>query len=283
MNRRLLTTLAIAFLIAAICGFMVYRMVGSHIAANHTEQSTRVVAAATDIKLGTILTPANLTTVQITGPLPQGAITDPKQAIGRGALTAIYQGEPLINARLSAPGSGGGLAPTIPTGMRAIAVRVDQVVGVAGFVTPGMRVDILVTGVPPDAPGADQLSKTILQNIQVLSAGTDIQRDQEGKPQQVQVVNLLVNPEQAEVISLATGGSNRIQLVLRNPLDTKVADVPVTAMANLFTGAPEKPVRVAAVSGASRRRPRRSGPEPYSVVIFNGTARTEQKVNPPGE
>jgi pilus assembly protein CpaB len=282
MNRRLLTTLAIAFLIAAICGFMVYRMVGTHIAATRTEQTTRVVAAATDIKLGTILTPASLTTIDITGTLPPGAITDPKQAIGRGALTDIYQGEPLIQARLAAPGSGGGLAPTIPTGMRAIAVRVDQVVGVAGFVTPGMRVDVIVTGTPPDATGSDQLSKTILQNIQVLSAGTDIQRDQEGKPQQVQVVNLLVTPEQAEVISLATGGANKIQLVLRNPLDTKTAQVPVTAMENLFTGAPEKPVKVAATGGV-RRAPRRSGPEPYSVVIFNGAQKSETKVNPPGE
>ena len=284
MNRRLLTTLAIAFVIAAICGFVVYRMVGTHVAATKTEQTTRVVAAAADIKLGTILSSSNLTTVAITGSLPQGVITDPKQAIGRGALTDLYQGEPLINARLAAPGSGGGLAPTIPTGMRAIAVRVDQVVGVAGFVTPGMRVDVIVTGTPPNANGADQLSKTILQNIQVLSAGTDIQRDAEGKPQQVQVVNILVNPEQAEVISLATGGANRIQLVLRNPLDTKIAEVPVTAMANLFTGAPEKPVKVAATGGARRApRSRPAGPEPYSVVIFNGAQRSETKVNPPGE
>jgi pilus assembly protein CpaB len=282
MNRRLITTLAIAFIIAAICGFVVYRMVGTHVASTRTQQTTRVVAAATDIKLGTILTPANLTNVEMSGSLPQGAITDPKQVIGRGALTDLYQGEPLIQARLSAPGSGGGLAPTIPQGMRAIAVRVDQVVGVAGFVTPGMRVDVLVTGTPPNSPGSDQLSKTILQNIKVLSAGTDIQRDNEGKPQQVQVVNLLVNPEQAEVISLATGGSNRIQLVLRNPLDTKLATIPVTAMANLFTGAPEKPVKVASTGGA-RRVPRRTGPEPYSVVIFNGNTRSEQKVNPPGE
>jgi pilus assembly protein CpaB len=282
MNRRLLTTLAIAFVIAAICGFVVYRMVGSHVAATKVEQTTRIVAAANDIKLGTILTPANLTTVSISGSLPQGAITDPKQAIGRGALTDIYQGEPLINARLSAPGSGGGLAPTIPQGMRAIAVRVDQVVGVAGFVTPGMRVDVIVTGTPPDASGSDQLSKTILQNIEVLSAGTDIQRDNEGKPQQVQVVNILVTPEEAEVISLATTGSNKIQLVLRNPLDTKTATVPVTAMTNLFTGAPEKPVKVAG-GGPRRPRSRPAGPEPYSVVIFNGTQRSEQKVNPPGE
>lgn len=281
MNRRLLTTLAIAFIIAAICGFVVYRMVGTHIASTRTAQTTKVVAAATDIKLGTILAPSNITTVEMTGTLPPGAITDPKQAIGRGALTDIYQGEPLIQARLAAPGSGGGLAPTIPTGMRAIAIRVDQVVGVAGFVTPGMRVDVIVIGTPPNAQGSEQLSKTILQNVRVLSAGTDIQHDSAGKPQQVQVVNILVTPEQAEVISLATGGSNRIQLVLRNPLDTKDVKVPVTAMANLFTGAPEKPVKVAGTGRPRRARP--TGPEPYSVVIFNGNARSEQKVNPPGE
>lgn len=278
MNKKLLTTLAVAFVIALICGFLVYRMVGAHIAASHTPQSTRVVAAATDIKLGTVLTPSDLTTISITGTVPQGVITDPKKAIGRGALTNIYQGEPLIDARLAVPGSGGGLAPTIPPGMRATAVRVDQVVGVAGFVTPGMRVDVIVTGTPPDSPGADTLSKTVLQNIEVLSAGTDIQRTAEGKPQQVQVVNLLVTPEQAEVLSLATGSQTRIQLVLRNPLDTKIDKIPVTAMANLFTGAPEKAVKVA--SGSRRRM--RTGPQPYSVVIFNGTQKSEQKVNPPG-
>lgn len=281
MNRRLLTTLAIAFVIAAICGFVVYRMVGTHIASTKTEATTRVVAAAANIKLGTILTPANLTTVEITGTLPQGVITDPKQAIGRGALTDLFQGEPLINARLAAPGSGGGLAPTIPQGMRAIAVRVDQVVGVAGFVTPGMRVDVIVVGTPPNTNTQDQLSKTILQNIQVLSAGTDIQRDNEGKPQQVQVVNLLVTPDQAQIITLASSPQTRIQLVLRNPLDTKVDQVPVSAMTNLFTGAPEKPVRVPGTGG--RARPRRTGPQPYSVVIYNGSQQSETKVTPPGE
>src|SRR5215469_7622948 len=122
--------------------------------------------------------------------------------------------------------------------MRACAVRVDEVVGVAGFVTPGMRVDVLVSGVPPGQQGNNQQTEThtILQNIEVLSAGTDIQKDQEGKPQQVQVVNLLVNPEQAEVLSLASNGQTRIQLVLRNPLDTKVAEVPGTAVGNLFAG-----------------------------------------------
>ena len=113
--------------------------------------------------------------------------------------------------------------------MRACAVRVDEVVGVAGFVIPGMRVDVLVSGNPP-GEGANEgvVTETILQNIQVLSAGTDIQRDQEGKPLQVQVVNLLVTPEQAELLSLASN-SLKIQLVLRNPLDTQMTKVPATA------------------------------------------------------
>ena len=121
--------------------------------------------------------------------------------------------------------------------MRAIAVRVDQVVGVAGFVLPGMRVDVLVSGVPPNATGGggnnNTQVRTILQNIEVLSAGTDIQKDAEGKPQQVQVVNLLVTPEQAQILALASN-ETRIQLVLRNPLDTKMAPVQGTAMTNLF-------------------------------------------------
>lgn len=282
MNRRLLTTLSIAFVIAAICGFLVYRMVGTHLTAVRTVRTTRVVAAAKDIKLGTILTPDDLTTVEMSGTIPQGAILQPKQAIGRGALSDLYQGEPIVDARLAPVGAGGGLAPTIPTGMRAIAVRVDQVVGVAGFVTPGMRVDVIVTGTPPGTTqSADaSVSHTVLQNIRVLSAGTDIQRDAEGKPHQVQVVNLLVTPEQAQTLALATGPQTRIQLVLRNPLDTKVDKIPTTAMASLFGETPPStPVR----SSGRRRVYRPVRPQGYSIVIYNGAQRTEQKVNPPGE
>jgi pilus assembly protein CpaB len=129
--------------------------------------------------------------------LPKGAIVKKEGAIGRGVLSNLYLGEPILESRLAAPGSGGGLAATIPQGMRASAVKVNDVVGVAGFVTPGMRVDVLISGNPPGSANATQgtMVKTLLQNIEVLSAGTDIQRDAEGKPQQVQVVNLLVTPQ----------------------------------------------------------------------------------------
>ena len=237
MNRRLLTILLIAFVIAGICAWMVYRIVGIRLVAAKPVQTTKLVAAAKDIPLGAVLTAADLTTISITGTPPKGAIVKPEDAVGRGVVAEIYQGEPILASRISGPGAGGGLAPTIPQGMRACAIRVDEVVGVAGFVIPGMRVDVMASGNPPAGmgPADGPETETILQNIQVLSAGTDIQKDAEGKPVQVQVVNLLVTPQQAETLSLAATNL-RLQLVLRNPLDTQIAKVPPTAMRNLFTG-----------------------------------------------
>jgi len=278
MNRRLLTILLIAFVVAAACTFGVYRILGRMIVASKPVPTTSVVAAAADIKLGTVLAKSDLTTTQIAGSLPKDAILKPEDAIGRGVIANIYQGEPILSSRLAPTGSGGGLAATIPDGMRACAVKVDDVVGVAGFVTPGMRVDVLASGVPPDAAqGAGQVTKTILQNIEVLSAGTDIQKDAEGKPQQVQVVNLLVTPEQAQMLSLASN-QLKIQLVLRNPLDTKVEQVNGTPIGSLFTGlnTPTAPKRVAVQAPAKK-----PVTPTYSIQVINGSNTTEEKFNSP--
>lgn len=238
-------------------------------------KTTAVVAAAQNIKLGSILRDSDLTTIQIAGNLPQGVILKPQDAVGRGVLSDLYAGEPILTNRLAAPGSGGGLAATIPQGMRAAAVKVDEVVGVAGFVTPGMRVDVLVSGNPPGSSNTTEgtLNKTLLQNIEVLSAGTDIQKDAEGKPQQVQVINLLVTPQQAELLSLA-GNETKIQLVLRNPLDTDLAKPPVTSMAQLFqdNNAPP-PVR----RTATGRRVYKAAPSVYVVQVINGSKQSEEK------
>src|SRR5579863_4483135 len=144
-----------------------------------------------------------------------------------------------------------------------------------------MRVDVLVSGDPPGSAsnGSGTQVRTLLQNIEVLSAGTDIQKDSEGKPQQVRVVNLLVTPDQAEILSLATGlnpGGNmgHIQLVLRNPLDTEVAQVNGTGMAQLF-GAPVPPPM--AKRGLFTRAAFRPAPAVYSIVVYNGAQRSEQK------
>jgi pilus assembly protein CpaB len=214
------------------------------------------------------------------GTAPKSSILDAKNAIGRGVISNIYTGEPILDDRLAPMGSGGGLAATIKDGMRAIAVRVDQVVGVAGFVLPGMRVDVLISGVPPNASAGGSNNtqvRTVLQNIEVLSAGTDIQKDNEGKPQQVQVVNLLVTPEQAQVLALASN-ETRIQLVLRNPLDTKVAPVDGTAMTNLFV---EQSAPVSKPKLAHVARPTKA-PESFTVTVINGTTKTEDKFAAPG-
>ena len=122
----------------------------------------------------------------------------------------------------------------IPPGMRAVPVRVNEVVGVAGFVVPGMRVDVMISGSRPNGDSnLGTLTRTMLQNLEVLSAGTDFKKDPEGKPAQVQVINLLVTPEQAEILSLASS-QTQIQLSLRNPLDRDVTKTPGTALALLF-------------------------------------------------
>ena len=271
MNRRLLNILLIAFVVAAGCSYIVFRLVGNRLSGTR-QTSTHVVAAATDIKLGTLLRDADLTTIEITGTLPKGVILKKENAIGRGVISNLYLGEPVLESRLAAPGSGGGLAATIPQGMRATAVRVNEVVGVAGFVTPGMRVDVLITGNPPGgATTQGSLVRTLLQNIEVLSAGTDIQRDAEGKPLQVQVVNLLVTPAQAEILSLASS-ETRIQLVLRNPLDNTLNKPPGTATAQLFNeSSPPKVV----VGGHRVSKPVAS--RVYLVEVFNGSKKSETK------
>ncbi|MGB0063175.1 MAG: Flp pilus assembly protein CpaB, partial [Terracidiphilus sp.] len=249
MNRRLLSIFVIAFGVALICTWWVVRRINTHDEAPKQGPSSKVVAAGRDIPLGAVITPADLTTVAIAGDIPKGAITRQDDVLGRGALSEIYQGELITENRLSGAGVGGGLAPTIPKGLRACAVRVDEVIGVAGFALPGTRVDVLGSGTPPNASAQGEQTQILLQNIQVLSAGTDIQKDATGKPQQVQVVTLLVTPEQAETLSLAST-MLKIQLALRNPLDTEIAKVPPTDMSALFANgvpppAPKGPRRTA--------------------------------------
>jgi pilus assembly protein CpaB len=282
MNRKLITVLLCAFVVAGGCSLLVYRIIGARVNGARQAATTRVVSAAADIKLGTILTASNLTTTEIAGALPKGAILKPENAIGRGVVADISQGEPILESRMALVGSGGGLAAIIRKGMRACAIKVDEVVGVAGFVTPGMRVDVLVSGNPPGGAnnGDGTQVRTVLQNIEVLSAGTDIQKDDAGKPQSVRVVNLLVTPEQAEVLSLASGlsvGGNQghIQLVLRNPLDTEVGQVAGTGVAQLFSG-PTAPTQKALPGPMVKREPR-VAPPVYSVVVYNGSQRSEQK------
>ena len=281
MNRRVLSILLVAFGIAATCTYLVVRLIRSQAMASRPPATSQVVAAKVNIKLGAVLSADNLTTVEIVGAPPKGVILEKNKsnAIGRGVISDLYEGEPIIESRLAAIGSGGGLAATIPQGMRACAVKVDEVVNVSGFVTPGMRVDVLISGTPPGQqnPAQGIVSRTLLQNIQVLSAGTDYQKDAEGKAKAVQVVNLLVTPEQAEILSLASN-QVKIQLVLRNPLDTKIAPVPGTATGNIFSGQNDAPAKSSRASGSKKR----VAPKYLTIVVLNGSKQTEEKFASPG-
>ena len=274
MNRRVSTILLFAFVIAAISSYLVYRVVGTQRRVVGP-QTTKVIVAARDLEIGTLLRDTDLTTGDWVGTLPKGVLVAKDAVVGRGVVAQLYQGEPIQENRLAPVGSGGGLAATIRPGMRACAVRVNDVVGVAGFVLPGMRVDVLIAGNAPGVAAAEGSKvKTLLQNIEVLSAGTNIQKDNEGKPVQVPVVNLLVTPEQAEILSLASN-ETRIQLVLRNPLDTDTPKTPSVAMASLFSEGSPKPATP--VQKPVIRVPQASPPQPYLVEILNGTRRSQEK------
>lgn len=271
MSKRMLPILLIAFLAAAACSWVVYKALASRVVPTQMA-GTRIITAAVDLKLGSVLRAVDLSSEVVQGAVPKGAFLKPEDLVGRGVISAIYAGEPILDSRLAPVGSGGGLSSTIPKGMRAIAVKVDDVVGVAGFVTPGQRVDVLVSGNPPneDTQKYGTQVRTLLQNIEVLSAGQDIQKDAEGKPQQVQVVNLLVTPNDAELLTLASG-QTRIQLVLRNPLDNELSKPPGSAMTQLFTGlAPPKAVGVAQHKAAPKS-------DSFVVEVINGNKHSEEK------
>ncbi len=287
MNSRILIVLTCALVLSIGASYLVYRLAAERSVATPAPKF-QIVVAARDLEIGAIVREADLKTVGWAGVAPKGSSSKAEGVLNRGVVSAIYEGEAVTESRLAAPGSGGGLAATIPPGMRACAVRVNEVVGVAGFVIPGMRVDVLITGVPPGAvTEAGPAVKTLLQNIQVLSAGANIERDREGKPQQVQVVNLLVTPAQAEILSLA-GNETRIQLVLRNPLDTGITAPPGTAMAQLFGQPKGPPVRLSAPAGGhpvSAPAPRAVPPAVSSmetIEVLNGSTHTLARFERPG-
>ncbi len=296
MNKRFVGVLTFAFLVAAGASLVLYRvLINRPQATNAAPTMVQVALATRNLEVGTLLKEDDVKLSDWPGAVPIGATAQVKDVLGRGVTTAIFAKEPIIESRLAPKGAGGGLAAMIPSGMRAVAVRVNEVVGVAGFVVPGMHVDILISGNTPGGDGnLGTLTKTLLQNIEVLSAGQDFKKDNEGKPIMVQVVNLLVTPEQAEQLSLASNQTT-IQLILRNPLDHEISKTSGTALRNLFTGG--RPQLGDRSSEAPRPRPvqRQAPPRevvmappppkevPFTMEIISGSAKSEKKFTNPQE
>jgi pilus assembly protein CpaB len=301
MNKRFIGVLTFAFIVALGASVVLYKVLQSRPqTAKAAAPGVSIALAAHDLEVGALLKEEDIVLTEWSSAVPVGATSKIDDLKGRGVITPIYAKEPLIDSRLAPKGAGGGLASMIPPGQRAVAVRVNEVVGVAGFVVPGMRVDVLISG---NAPGGNAsmgtLARTMLQYIEVLSAGQDFKKDNEGKPIMVQVVTLLVTPEQAEQLSLASTQTS-IQLILRNKLDRDVTKTPGTALANLFSGAKGIPLARPAASDAppARRPAPRPAPvavpardlaaappkkESFTMEIINGSAKTEKKFESSGE
>jgi len=276
VTRRFIAVLLFAFLIAGGVSLVFYKLMTANSPQKNAPVSTRVVVAARDLQVGTLIKEEDVKMGEVSGSIPAGLTQKPDLVVGRGVISVIYANEPLVDSRLAPRGAGAGLAAMIPPGMRAVAVRVNEVVGVAGFAVPGMRVDVLVSGSPPNQ-NQGSITRTILQNIEVLSAGQNYQKDTEGKPVIVQVVNLLVDPTQAETLSLA-GGNASIQLVLRNPLDTTVAKTSGTGMVSLFGGPPPSLPKAAVIRTGPPRVAIAVAPrvvKPRVIEMFEGAKRSE--------
>jgi len=290
MNQRLISVLAFAFIVSAGASLLLYRLLSSRVTTKAEPNSSKLILAARDLAPGALIRDADLREGDWTGTIPEGVLQKKEDIVGRGVISPIFASEPVVENRLALKGGGAGLAALIPKGMRAVAIRVNEIVGVAGFAVPGMRVDVLVSGSAPGAASAmGAITQTLLQNVQVLSAGQNFQKDAEGKPVSVPVVNLLVTPQQAEMLSLASTQTS-IQLVLRNPLDTDIAKTTGSAVAQLFhQGSPLPPEANSGRTKASPFRPTSPPaalpppPQPRVVEVIHGIKRTETQFESQGK
>ena len=225
MNRtkRTAIVLGIAVVMAAIASMGVYRVVS--VASKRAAPVTTVntVVATHKLALGTRLTSDHVRIAEwpAAAPVPK-SFTKIEDVVNRGLIATVDENEPLTESKLAPLEAGAGLPPSIPPGMRAISVKVNEVVGVAGFVVPGTRVDVMVTLTDRGRDQDNSLTRIVVSNVQVLTAGTryDQEKAKEGTPMPSTVVTLLVTPDDGERIALAAS-EGQLMLALRNPLDTE--------------------------------------------------------------
>lgn len=218
-NKRFFIVLAGALVFGLLAAISVTRYLSS--AQAYTKNLNRVAVAKVAIPLGTKIIPEQVMVVQFPAEsTPDGAFESIEKLTGRVAVTNIAPREPITEARLAPEGTAGGLSAVIPEGYRAMTVKVDDVVGISGFIMPGTLVDVVVTIDPAERAGMqDPISKIVLQNIKVLANGQNIDKPEDQREaNSVKAVTLLVTPEQAEKLALAAS-EGKLQLVMRNSID----------------------------------------------------------------
>jgi pilus assembly protein CpaB len=272
-QQRIVLILVLAVIAAAVAGFSTLRFLSTRPVTTVTAPSARkatVVLASRDLPVGHRINAEDVRTVEWPAELvPTGFHSQTADVVGRGLITGVRTNEPLLSSKIAEPGSGAGLPIVIPEGQRAMSIPVDQVVGVAGFVIPYTRVDVLLTIQPPGQ--TETVTQIILQNLTVLTAGQVTQRNEAGDPMTVNVVTLMVSPEQAERLSLATS-QGRIQLALRNMLDIDDATTTGVRTSALLNSAARRNTPVTRPTGTQRQVP-----APASVEMYKGGTRSIQR------
>jgi pilus assembly protein CpaB len=275
-RNRTLLVLVVAVAVASGASFSVYRAIVNIPVREVEVKSYYVAVAAKALPVGTMVSQSDVKLVPWPSSSPvAGGYSRVEDVINRGLIAPVVENEPLTSTRLAAIEAGAGLPPTIAAGMRAISVKVNEVIGVAGFVVPGTRVDVVVTIGKQD----DSISRVIVSNAQVLTAGTKYDQDQakDGKPVPSTVVTLLVTPPDAERIALAsTEGS--IMLALRNPLDAMPTETKGTRLASLM-GAPDPAPIVRVSRGIPKAIAPPPPPDPVPAIYSVETIRAAKRVS----
>ena len=241
MNRaRILIVLLVAVLVGGLLSYAVYNYLQTRPVNVIKTPEKNIVVASGKLQLGTLLKDENMKFVPWPATnMPAGYFEKKEDLIGRGLIQPVVENEPILESKLAPKGSGAGLPPIIPNGMRALSIRANEIIGVAGYVLPGTRVDVVLTASPEGAK--EPITKIVLQNVEVVSAAQDIQKDAEGKPKTVTVVTLLAKPEDIEKLTSASS-QGQFQLALRNPLDLEEAKTRGIQMSQLIRGsAPPAP------------------------------------------
>lgn len=292
MDRRFWIALTISLVWGLVVAGFFYRAASSAVRGARIGPQKQLVVAAKELPLGATLLRESLKVRSVPESLfPAGGFSRVEDVLDRPVISTIQADEPVVEARIAARGSGLGLAPLIPPGMRAMAVRVNDVVGVAGFILPGMRVDVLVTGRPPGRN--ESYTRTVLQNVTVLSAGQTIETDGKSQAINTPVVTLLVSPSDAETLTLANN-EGHIQLVLRNSADQLAVGTRGRQTLELYgapalqeTGpAPTPKPRRAASAANVRAVPASPVPRPLpaeSVMMIRGHVKTLEAIPSPGD
>lgn len=281
MNTKAILVLALALAFGGLTALSIKSVLNRKNSTFGAAQPKKVVVAALPISMSQKLSAEQLKVLEWPDNLvPEGAFSAVPQVIDRVVTSEFAAGEPILASRLAPEGTMAGLPAIIPDGYRAITVRVDEVIGVAGFIAPGTFVDVIATSVSLGNQD-DSNSRIILQKVKVLASGQKIETQEQGKdgkPVEVKTVTLQVTPQQAESLALAAT-AGKLQLVMRNITDQEPVNTTGISAKQVFSAAPPRPPQPASAKTKPVRKPEpvqvaAPAPPKSQIEMIRGTERS---------